>query len=62
MKLLGWIFIACGCVVMVLLIGSRSSGMLPLRNAHLLMGATFGGLHLAYGAYLFFTETRKNEV
>jgi len=25
------------------------------------MGAVFGGLHLAYGLYLYFSETRKNE-
>jgi len=25
------------------------------------MGATFGGLHLAYGVYLGFTEKGKNE-
>jgi hypothetical protein len=24
------------------------------------MGATFGGLHLAYGAYLYLTEKGKN--
>jgi len=63
MKLFGWVFIACGCVITVFLNGSAgSAGMPPLRNAHLLMGLSFGGLHLAYGAYLFLTETRKNEV
>jgi hypothetical protein len=24
------------------------------------MGGIFGGLHLAYGIYLYFTEPRKN--
>ena len=30
------------------------------RMPHALMGGTFGGLHLAYGVYLYFTEKRKN--
>jgi hypothetical protein len=25
------------------------------------MGLFFGGLHLAYGVYLYFTERRRNE-
>jgi len=29
-------------------------------NAHWLMGFFFGFLHLAYGAYLYLTEKRKN--
>ncbi|MEI9960348.1 MAG: hypothetical protein WDM76_04215 [Limisphaerales bacterium] len=29
-------------------------------NAHWLMGFFFGGLHLAYGAYLYLTEKGKN--
>jgi hypothetical protein len=28
---------------------------------HVLMGFFFGGLHLAYGVYLYFTESRRNE-
>ncbi|HOX58416.1 MAG TPA: hypothetical protein P5205_15240 [Candidatus Paceibacterota bacterium] len=28
---------------------------------HLVMGFFFGGLHLAYGIYLYFTESRRNE-
>ncbi len=31
------------------------------RLDHALMGFFFGGLHLAYGIYLYFTEQRKNE-
>jgi hypothetical protein len=34
-----------------------ASGISP----HVLMGVIFGGAHLAYGAYLFFTEHGKNE-
>ncbi|MCC6234524.1 MAG: hypothetical protein IT580_17910 [Verrucomicrobiales bacterium] len=37
---------------------SYAAGMPSLRVAHLLMGATFGGLHLLYGAYLAATEKR----
>ena len=61
-KLFGWVFILCGCVVGAM-VNQRSyaAGMPHLTNAHWLMGATFGGLHLAYGVYLYFTETKKNE-
>lgn len=60
-KLFGWGFILCGCVVAALLNHrSHSSGMPHLGSAHWLMGATFGGFHLLYGIYLYFTETRKN--
>jgi len=31
-----------------------------LRSAHLVMGVAFGGMHLAYGTYLHFTEKRGN--
>lgn len=62
MKLFGWGFVLAGCAVMALLNQrSYASGMPPLVNAHLLMGATFGGFHLACGGYLYFTEKRKNE-
>ncbi len=58
-KLLGWIFVACGCAFMA----SRCGGGGPLRPEadHVWMGAAFGGLHLAYGIYLYFTEKRGNE-
>jgi len=61
-KLFGWGFILCGCVSLAV-VNARSyaAGMPDLATAHGLMGATFGGLHLAYGVYLGFTETRKNE-
>ena len=53
-KLVGWIFVLCGCFLMI----SRcfADGPLALREAHLVMGAVFGGVHLAYGFYLRFTE------
>jgi hypothetical protein len=57
-KLFGWIFIALGSALLAL---SPSRRMHPVGDpsAHLLMAASFGGLHLAYGVYLYFTE-RKN--
>ncbi len=62
MKLFGWGFVLSGCAILALLNQrSYASGMPAIVNAHWLMGATFGGFHLAYGAYLHFTEKRKNE-
>lgn len=54
-RLFGWIFIVVG---LVMILGMQQLVSVP---AHFLMGAVFGGLHLAYGIYLFFTEPRKNE-
>jgi hypothetical protein len=56
-KLLGWIFVSCGCLIAVA--AGLTHFLVPLREAHIVMGAVFGGLHLAYGAYLFFTEKNK---
>jgi hypothetical protein len=61
-RLFGWGFVIIGCGLLAILNQrSYAAGMPPLPNAHLLMGGTFGGLHLAYGAYLWLTEKRKNE-
>ena len=58
-KLFGWLFIFASCVVAAALTFS----FMPRSwiAGHLLMGACFGGLHLCYGIYLYFTEDRKNE-
>ena len=58
-KLLGWLFILTGCA----LIASRckTDTLLSLAGGHQVMGGVFGGLHLAYGIYLYFTEPRRNE-
>ncbi len=58
-KLLGWLFIFCGCALMA----SRchAATALGLADVHRIMGGIFGGLHLAYGIYLYFTEQRRNE-
>lgn len=59
MKLFGWVFILTGCAagMAVALLANPGS----LGGAQLMMGIFFGGLHLAYGLYLYFTEDRKNE-
>ena len=56
MKLFGWLFVIGGCALFALGIPD-----VPRRvYAHGVMGLFFGGLHLAYGVYLYFTEPRKN--
>lgn len=53
---LGWIFILAGSAILPLLsFGKHWFGGVP---PHLLMGGTFGGLHLAYGIYLHFVEQK----
>jgi hypothetical protein len=59
MKLFGWGFIVFGCSLGVRLAFLKEGASLSL--GHGMMGASFGGLHLAYGIYLYFTEKRKNE-
>jgi hypothetical protein len=53
MKLFGWLFIANGCVALFAYFRWNLS-------PHLLMATTFGGMHLAYGLYLYITEKGKN--
>ena len=57
-KLLGWLFVLCGCALMAARCFAGSP--LTLVASHLLMGAVFGGLHFAYGIYLYFTEKGGN--
>jgi hypothetical protein len=59
-KLFGWGFILLGCAVASWL--GMTGGASTMRPAHWIMGSSFGGLHLAYGVYLYFTEKRKNEL
>ena len=58
-KLLGWMFLLCGCALMA----SRciTNDPLALVEGYQAMGGVFGGLHLAYGIYLYFTEQSRNE-
>jgi hypothetical protein len=57
-KLFGWLFILAGLGLFVILDGILQAGIF---SPHLLMGVLFGCSHLAYGIYLYFTESRKNE-
>jgi hypothetical protein len=56
-KLFGWLFVLGGCSVLA----GRcwAQGPLALLGGHAVMGWFFGGLHLAYGSYLYFTEKSK---
>jgi hypothetical protein len=58
MKIFGWAFIIAGCGLVA---AGRPDCARPLDCAHGIMGLFFGGLHLAYGVYLYFTEPRRKE-
>ncbi|MBI3882487.1 MAG: hypothetical protein HY301_20805 [Verrucomicrobia bacterium] len=49
-----WLFILPGCAALPWFIYPR--GVVPWQTAHVVMGAWFGALHLAYGAYLYATK------
>jgi hypothetical protein len=55
MKIFGWAFVVGGCG---LLAAGLPDWARPLDYGHGVMGLFFGGLHLAYGGYLYFTERR----
>jgi hypothetical protein len=60
----GWLFIAAGNMLLAWLIyinRSQTPGF-PWWQSHMLMGALFGGLQLAYGIYLFITGEEQNEL
>ncbi len=57
MRLFGWAFILGGCGLFA--VGIPDWPRRP-DYAYGIMGGFFGGLHLAYGVYLYFTEQRKN--
>lgn len=59
MKVFGWSYILLGGTIFWRF--NFLPDVPPMIRAHLLMGAAFGGLHLAYGIYLYFTEKRGNE-
>lgn len=54
-RLFGWMFVIGGCALFLLGVPDAPG---PLF-AHGVMGVFFGGLHVAYGIYLYFTEKRK---
>lgn len=55
-RLLGWLFLLCGCALLCV---HTTPGLAALP--HIEMAASFGGLHLAAGVYLFFTEKNQAE-
>jgi hypothetical protein len=59
LKWFGWLFMVIGCVWLPFTEWNSDmfSGEL-FGGPHGFMGAVFGGLHLAYGIYLYFTEKR----
>jgi hypothetical protein len=59
MKLFGWGFILTGCILALRLAFNGTTDSLML--GHWVMGGSFGGLHLAYGVYLYFTEKKNHE-
>lgn len=57
-KLFGWLYLL---LAVVLLFGLWPQWLkLSVQENHLVMGALFGAVHLAYGIYLHFTEKRGN--
>ncbi len=59
-KWLGWFYVCCPAVLVVFIyISAKLFDSVFSPNFHCLMGALFGGPHLAYGIYLYFTE-KKN--
>jgi len=61
MKYFGWIFILIGGLLTFGFLADLDLAHMVFESPHLLMAAIFGGLHLAYGIYLYFTE-KKNPV
>jgi hypothetical protein len=57
MRVFGWAFILGGCGLLAV---SVPPELRPADYAHAVMGFFFGGLHLAYGVYLYFTEQHRN--
>lgn len=52
MQVLGWVFLLLGCGLLGVGVWVKGGMELLAGNAHLLMGGTFGALHLACGIYL----------
>ncbi len=60
MKLFGWMLGLLGATLLVLVNGrTHAAGLPSLSLAHLVMGALFGGSHIAFGLYLSATEARS---
>ena len=62
-KLFGVVFVAGGVVLLAMILGSSDGvSAITLKSAHWIMGGTFGGLHLLYGAYLSLTEKPTSDL
>ncbi|MCF7668263.1 MAG: hypothetical protein K9N48_00600 [Verrucomicrobia bacterium] len=57
-KLLGMIFIIAGLAFGCALVWFDT--VPPLKFAHLIMGAVFGGIQLMYAVYLFYSKRERN--
>jgi hypothetical protein len=57
-KLFGWAFILGGCAIALYVLRMPERPLIEAANWA--MGICFGGGHLAYGIYLYFTENRRN--
>jgi hypothetical protein len=57
-KWFGWIFIVAA-VLLVIVMSAASHRIVPSAG-NWSMGILFGGLHLAYGSYLYFTEKKSS--
>ncbi|MGZ4965501.1 MAG: hypothetical protein ACXWKG_19135 [Limisphaerales bacterium] len=56
-KLFGWAFILGGCAMALIVLRMPERPLIEAANWA--MGVCFGGAHLAYGTYLYFTENRR---
>ena len=57
-RLFGWLFVLGGCAITF---ATQSQPELRFTEAaHYIMGGFFGLAHLAYGAYLFFSEKQRS--
>lgn len=56
-RLFGWCFVLFGCAIAT--VGLAEPQWASLVQANWVMGAFFGGAHLAYSVYLFMTEKSK---
>jgi hypothetical protein len=56
-RLFGWAFILGGCAIALIVLRMTERPMIDVANWA--MGICFGGTHLAYGIYLYFTEKRR---
>jgi hypothetical protein len=55
-KLFGWLFVGAASVLFLVI--PASDELVSTTARHAMMGVFFGGLHLVYGIYLYFTESK----